>query len=93
MFPVHGVGGMLGILLTGVMAAEAFGGLGLAEGVSVGQQLATQTIGMLATIVWCAVATFVLLKLVGLLVPLRMSSDEETEGLDIVLHEERGYNL
>lgn len=92
-FPVHGVGGMLGILLTGVMAAEAYGGLGLADGVSVGQQLATQAIGMLATVVWCAVATFVLLKLVGLLVPLRVSSDEETEGLDIVLHEERGYNL
>jgi len=92
-FPVHGVGGVLGILLTGVLAAEAYGGLGLADGVSIGRQVGTQAIGMVATVAWCGIATFVVLKAIGVIIPLRVSAEEETEGLDLVLHEERGYNL
>ena len=92
-FPVHGVGGMLGILLTGVFASSQFGGMGLPEGVSIAQQLVVQATGMLATIAWCGLVTFVLLKLVNAIVPLRVSDDQETEGLDLVLHEERGYDL
>ena len=91
-FPVHGVGGLLGTLLTGVFSATALGGLGLDEGVGMASQLGVQAIGALATLAWCGIATFVLLKLVSLIVPLRVAEDEETEGLDLVLHEERAYN-
>ncbi len=92
-FPVHGVGGMLGIMLTAVFASASFGGLGLPKDATIGSQLGVQAIGMLATIAWCAVVTFVLLKLVNAVMPLRVTSEEETQGLDIVLHEERGYDL
>lgn len=91
-FPVHGVGGFVGLMLTAVFSATA-GGIGLPEGRTIMDQLGVQAIGALATIVWCGVATFVILKLVALFVPLRVSVDEETEGLDLVLHEERGYTL
>jgi Amt family ammonium transporter len=95
-FPVHGVGGLMGILLTAIFASGglgAFSGLGLADGKTMGGQLVVQLIGAGATLAWCAVATFVILKIVGAVVPLRVGSDAETEGLDIALHEERGYNL
>lgn len=91
-FPVHGVGGFVGLLLTAVFSATA-GGAGLDEGVTVGAQLGVQFIGAIATAVWSGVGTFVLLKLIGLFVPLRVTPDQETEGLDLALHEERGYSL
>ena len=53
----------------------------------------TQLIGAVATALWCGVATFVMLKLVNVVTPLRVSAEQETEGLDLVLHEERGYSL
>jgi Amt family ammonium transporter len=84
---------MLGILLTGVFVSTQFGGMGLPDGVSMGQQLLVQMTGMLATIVWCGVVTLVLLKLVDAMVPLRVTEEQETEGLDLVLHEERGYDI
>jgi len=92
-FPVHGVGGMLGILLTSVLVSTEFGGMGLPEGVSIGQQFVVQLTGMVATIVWCGVMTFVLLKLINIVLPLRVSADEETQGLDLVEHDERGYDI
>ena len=95
-FPVHGIGGCLGILLTSVFAAEnlgVFSGLGLAEGTTIGSQFGVQALGAAATIAWCGVVTFVILKIVDALLGLRVSGDEETEGLDIVLHDEQGYNL
>jgi len=92
-FPVHGVGGFTGLLLTAVFSAAAFDGLGLPEGVTIGQQLGTQLIGALATVAWSGIATFVILKVVNLIVPLRVSPEQENEGLDLVSHEERGYNL
>ncbi len=91
-FPVHGVGGMIGLLLTAVFSAAAFGGVGLDEG-GIGGQSVTQIIGIVATLAWCGGATFVLLKVIDMIVPLRVSAEEETEGLDLVLHEESGYNL
>ena len=91
-FPVHGVGGIIGLLLTAVFSAAAFGGVGLDEG-GIGGQFMTQVIGIVATLAWCGGATFVLLKVIDMIVPLRVSADEETEGLDLVLHEESGYNL
>jgi len=92
-FPVHGVGGILGTMLTGVFVVKTLGGGGLAEGVTQGGQIITQFIGVLATIGWCAVVTFVLLKVVDVMVGLRVNEEEEQQGLDLVLHEERGYDL
>ena len=92
-FPVHGVGGILGTLFAGIFVAEQFGGAGLAEGMTTASQLGVQVTGILATGLWTALVTFIILKLVGSIVPLRVSEEEETEGLDLVLHEEKGYNL
>ncbi len=92
-FPVHGVGGFTGLLLTAVFSAPAFDGLGLPDDTTIGQQLMTQVIGAVVTLVWSGVATFVILKLVNLVSPLRVSVEQENEGLDLVLHEERGYSL
>lgn len=90
-FPVHGVGGILGTLLTGILAAESLGGLGLETGI--GAQFVTQLIGVVATIVWCGVLSFVILKLLDMTIGIRVSTDEETEGLDLAQHNERGYSL
>ena len=93
--PVHGVGGILGMILGGVFAAEALGGFGFADGIDgMGGQVVVQLIGVAATLVYCAVATFILLKGVGALTGgIRVNEDDETEGLDIVSHDERGYNM
>jgi len=93
-FPVHGVGGALGCLLTAVFYSNSFGGLQSVDEVySISSQFGVQAIGVVATVVWCAVITFFILKLVDMMVGLRVAEDEETEGLDIVLHNERGYNI
>jgi len=92
-FPVHGVGGLLGTLLTGVFASAAFGGVGYAEGVTMGSQVLTQLVGVIATAAWSGIATFVLLKVSGALAGMRVAPEAETEGLDTVLHNEKGYNL
>jgi Amt family ammonium transporter len=92
-FPVHGVGGFTGLLLTAVFSSAALDGLGLPDGVTIGDQFLTQLIGAVATLVWSGVATFVILKLVNLVAPLRASPENENEGLDLVLHGESGYSL
>ena len=92
-FPVHGVGGILGTLLAGVFCAEKFGGVGYSEGMSMGSQLGVQAIGVGATFIYCAIATFIILKLVSALVGLRVEDEFETQGLDISEHDERGYIL
>jgi Amt family ammonium transporter len=96
-FPVHGVGGILGTLMAGVFSATSLGvfsGFGFAEGVeSMGGQIWIQFVGVLAGIVFTAVVTWVILKVVGAMVGLRVDEEEETEGLDHVLHEETGYNM
>jgi ammonium transporter, Amt family len=86
-FGVHGIGGMTGMLLCGVFAAKAIGDTaGLIEGNP--QQLLIQLAGVAITLVWTAFATFVLLKLVGAFAPLRVSLQQELEGLDISQHGE-----
>ena len=90
-FGVHGIGGIVGALLTGIFAAESLGGQGLSAD-SIGGQFVVQLIGVVFTIVYCGVLSFILLKIVDAIVGLRVSQDEETEGLDISLHDERGYN-
>jgi len=91
-FPVHGVGGFLGLLLTAPLSLY-LGGLGLDDGQTVGGQLGVQLTGALATVIWCGVVTFVLLKLINIVTPLRADEDEERQGLDVTQHEERGYIL
>ena len=88
-FGVHGVGGFVGAILTGVFAVEAVGGegkRGLIDG-NAGQVL-TQLWGCLVTMAWCAVATFIILKIVDAAIGLRVTAEEEVEGLDINLHGE-----
>ncbi|MCP4406999.1 MAG: ammonium transporter [Gammaproteobacteria bacterium] len=96
-FPVHGVGGILGTLLAGVFASTELGifsGQGFADGVqSMGQQLGIQLTGVIAVFAYTAIISWIILKLVDAVLGLRVSADQETEGLDVVLHEERGYNL
>lgn len=92
-FAVHGVGGATGIILVAFFAAPSLGGLGLADGVSMGDALYVQVIGLVVTVVWSLVLTFILLKIVQAVVGLRVSEDDETEGLDITSHGERGYNM
>jgi Amt family ammonium transporter len=90
-FPVHGIGGITGSLLTGVFAASNLGGLGLAEGVSISHQVSVQALAIVATILWCALLSFLILKLLDKWLGLRVTADEEVQGLDQVLHEETGY--
>jgi len=95
-FPVHGVGGMLGTFLAGIFASSALGvfsGQGYEEGVTMGGQVTVQMIGIVATLVWTAVLTFIILRVVGMVTKFRVSPEEENTGLDIVLHDERGYDL
>ncbi|MEM9254618.1 MAG: ammonium transporter [Pseudomonadota bacterium] len=96
-FPVHGVGGILGTLLAGVFCSTqlgAFSGNGFSDGVSsIGGQLTIQATGVIATFVYTAFVTWVILKVVDVIVGLRVDEDEETQGLDLVLHDERGYDL
>jgi len=92
-FSVHGIGGITGTLLTGVFAAASLGGVGFGDGGSMGQQVITQFVGVLATVVWCGVASFLIFKVVDIMVGLRITEEQEIEGLDLVLHGEKGYNL
>jgi Amt family ammonium transporter len=92
-FPVHGVGGACGLLLTALFSPLAVGGVGFDPGVGVGAQLGVQALGLAVTAVWCGVASFVILKVLDVTLSLRVSPDQETQGLDIAMHEERGYTL
>jgi len=95
-FPVHGVGGIIGTLMAAVFASSelgVFSGQGLAEGMTIASQFEVQMIGVVATFAYTAVATYIILKLVGMITGLRVSAEEEQQGLDIISHEEKGYDL
>jgi Amt family ammonium transporter len=92
-FPVHGVGGLIGTLMTGILVSSFFGGIGYPENVGMGDQFVTQLIGVIVTALWSGVLTWGLLRLVDAIAGMRVAGDEETEGLDTVLHNEKGYNL
>jgi Amt family ammonium transporter len=95
-FPVHGVGGMLGTFLVGIFASSALGlfsGQGYAEGMTMGGQIGVQLMGIVATAVYTAVLTLGILKIVNALAGFRVTPEEENTGLDIVLHNETGYDL
>ncbi|HUR42257.1 MAG TPA: ammonium transporter [Verrucomicrobiae bacterium] len=94
-FPVHGVGGMLGTLAAGIFASSelgVFGGQGYAEGMTMGAQMGVQVMGILSVGAYTAVVTFLLLKAVDFVTGLRVSAEHENVGLDQVEHNERGYN-
>jgi Amt family ammonium transporter len=91
-FGVHGVGGILGALLTGVFTAPALGGTG-AEDFSIASQLLVQAEGVVITIVWSGVVSFIAYKFVDMLVGLRVSEESERVGLDVSSHGESAYNL
>ena len=90
-FGVHGVGGFVGAILTGVFTAEMFGGAGLDGGI--GSQVVLQFIGAAATIAYSGVLTWIILKVLDGVIGLRVTADEEAEGLDLALHDERGFSL
>jgi Amt family ammonium transporter len=90
-FPVHGVGGAMGTLLAAVFGAAALGGVGFDR--SITSQLGVQAIGVLAAVGYTALVSYVIFKIVGAITPLRVDEEEEDQGLDIVCHDERGYNF
>jgi len=89
-FPVHGIGGILGTLLTGVFASASLGGMGMDNPIST--QVGIQITGILFTIIWCGFFTFIILKFVDNILGLRISEDEEEVGLDLSEHGESSYN-
>ncbi len=89
---VHGVGGATGTVLTAIFGAVAFGGLGLSEK-SISEQLLVQFIGVAVTIAWTAVMTYIILRVVRAMVGLRVKAEDEIEGLDLIIHGEKGYEL
>ena len=92
-FGVHAVGGIIGAILTGLCAAASMGGAGLAEGMTISGQLWIQTKGVLFTLVYSGIGSFIILKIVDVIIGLRVTEEQETEGLDVSQHDERGYIL
>ncbi len=91
-FAVHGIGGALGTLLAAVFASTALGGNGLPDGVTIGGQLGVQAYGVIVGVVWAAVVTFIIVKIIAVVVPFRVSEEDEVQGLDLAMHGERGYH-
>ena len=92
-FPVHGVGGILGTLLAAVFVGKQWGGVGYAEGMNFANQFMVQGIGVAATLVYTALVSYALLKMIAFVVDLRVDAETEQQGLDLVQHGETGYNL
>ncbi len=91
-FGVHGVGGIVGAILTGVLMSSDLGGVGYAEGVTMGTQLWNQVVAVLVTVVWCGVVSLILYKIIDMVIGLRVTEDKEREGLDITEHGETAYH-
>ena len=89
--PVHGVGGVVGTLLTGIFASPLLGGSGFTVSTGIFHQLGVQALGIISVALWCALVTWALLKVIGATVGLRVSEEQEAEGLDLSSHGERGY--
>lgn len=92
-FPVHGVGGIIGTLLAGIFVASQYGGAGLAEGMTIADQFSVQLMAVVAVIIWTAIASYVVLKVIDVICGLRVNDEVERNGLDISEHEEKGYNI
>lgn len=93
-FAVHGVGGIIGAMLTGIFASPTFGGAGLGDGnETIMSQLAAQGMSVVVTIVYSGVLSYIILKAVDAVIGLRVTEEEEITGLDLSLHDERGYSI
>ncbi|MEH6716371.1 ammonium transporter [Parasphingorhabdus flavimaris] len=92
-FAVHGVGGILGSLMLALFISEGFGGTGYGEGMAFGSQFVAQLIGVGAVAIWSAVATAILGFGISFILPMRVSEDDERDGLDISNHGERAWDL
>ena len=92
-FAVHGIGGILGILLTSFFADKSLGGMGLADGITMGTAFLGQLLATFITVIWAGVASYIILRVVKAIVGLRVDENQETEGLDLTIHGERGYDL
>ncbi|MEP4114174.1 MAG: ammonium transporter, partial [Nitratireductor sp.] len=91
-FGIHGIGGIVGAIGTGVFASSALGGIGYAEGVSMAGQVWTQILAVLVTIVWCGIGSAIFYKLTDVLIGLRPAEDAERQGLDLTSHGEAAYH-
>ena len=91
-FGVHGVGGLFGALATGIFASSSLGGIGYADGVTMGGQFMTQVTAVVVTLAWCAIGSAILYKIVDLIVGLRVPVEAEREGLDLSSHGEAAYH-
>jgi ammonium transporter, Amt family len=91
-FGVHGIGGIVGAILTGVLMSKDLGGVGYAEGVTMGGQLWNQIVAVAVTIVWCGIISLILYKIIDMVIGLRVTEDKEREGLDITEHGETAYH-
>ena len=92
-FAVHGIGGMLGTILCGILMSSNFGGVGFDEGLSAFDHIKIQIYSVLVTLIWTAVFTYIILKIISFITPLRVTGDEEITGLDTTSHGESGYNI
>lgn len=91
-FGVHAVGGIIGAIFTGVFAAESLGGAGFGDGnLTMGSQVYAQAVGVVATIIYTAVVSTIVLWVIDKVIGLRVSDEQESQGLDLALHDERGY--
>ena len=91
-FAVHGIGGALGTILAAIFVSTALGGRGLGEGVTMGGQLGVQVISVVVVVLWAAVLTFVMVKVIAMVVKFRVAEEDEVQGLDLAMHGERGYH-
>jgi Amt family ammonium transporter len=92
-FGVHGVGGIVGAMLTGLFVIEDLGGKGLAEGMTLGNQIYAQFVSVVFTLVYSGVISLILLKIIDAAIGLRVTQEQESAGLDISLHDEQGYTI
>ncbi len=91
-FGIHGVGGIIGAVGTGIFASSSLGGIGYAEGVSMGGQVWTQILAVLVTVIWCGVVSAILYKVVDAIIGLRPTEESERQGLDLTSHGEVAYH-
>ena len=91
-FAVHGVGGILGTILCAPLMHGGFGGVGLDEGATITSQLKVQIYAVIVTAVWTIIFSYLILKFISIFIELRVTEDQEIQGLDNSLHGESGYN-
>ena len=92
-FGVHGIGGIIGAILTGIFVSESLGGAGLKHGTSMISQVGAQSLSVVVTIVWSGLLSYIILKTIDKAIGLRVEEEHEIEGLDLSSHDEKGYNL